>query len=207
MGEPASPTGQRRGTSRPAARPGTARQLGGLLCCLVVVAVLAVAVPEFDPTRTTVASRVDRDVWTEQAHYAARVTDVGVADAVTDGDTTISATPGTTWLVVTWQLASSDTDFSLGRISALVDGKEYLRRTDFGDSHQSRTPAGFTDTCTELFQVPSDSVSGARLELAPSQVSGIVVFTRVVEVDLGLADDVPVEPRRRVEPCHRAVTP
>jgi len=184
-----------------------ARQGGlGLLGCLALVVAVAVATP--DPA-TDVRRRWD-DVgvgqWGRLQDASVRATSVRLTRAVSRsyGD---PLTSEATFVVVTLEAQVRTRQVRFDEVVLRTrDDREYEPRPDFTSAGLSGTQPGFTRNGTEVFEVPTDRLPGAVLEV-DRDAAAFDVYAQAVRVDLALDEGTPVEPGPlRAEDSTLAVT-
>lgn len=169
------------------------RGVFGLLACLVLATVIAVAVP--DPATDVRRRFADAPVgeFATTAVVRARVTQVVLTPSVQGdyGDPWVSDQT----LVVTSveaQVRQRVTQFSRV-VLRTSDGHDYKPRTEFISAALGQTQPGFTRHATLVFELPPDRVPGAELVI-DADGAAFDFYAAAIRVDLGLRDPVTVAP-------------
>lgn len=165
----------------------------GLLACLVLAVVIAVAVPDpaTDVRRRFSDAPVGEFATTDVVR--ARVTQVEVTRAAQGayGDPWVS---DQTLVVasVEAQVRQRVTQFS-EVVLRTRDGHDYEPRTEFISGALGQTQPGFTRHAVLVFELPSDRVPGAELVI-DADGAAFDFFAAAIRIDLGLSDPVTVAP-------------
>ncbi len=165
----------------------------GLLACLVLAAVITVAVP--DPATDVRRRFADAPVgeFATTAMVRARVTQVEVTRSAQGdyGDPWVSDQA----LVVTSveaQVRQRVTQFN-EVVLRTRDGHDYEPRTEFISGALGQTQPGFTRHAVLVFELPPDRLPGAELVIDADGAS-FDFYAAAIRIDLGLGDPVAIAP-------------
>lgn len=165
------------------------RGVAALACC--VLAIMGI---------NELAERADLDVlWypgrlgstVSSPGYDVTVTDVVLTQAVGRGDK-VRRTPRT-YVVVRWKAAIKRERAQAPTQLRTRDDTIFSARDEFYAGRPNLTAPGFTVTGTSVFDVPTDAVEGASIELGPEK-SGLTFFQSGV-----LIADIVTDQTRRVD--------
>lgn len=162
------------------------RPVLALTVCLVVVAAVSWARAALEEHRIVTDTAAVGQPFQLRA-MTVKVTDVAVADALTESDKRHPAHG--VFVVVTWTMQAVDeaTGVSSGNLELrTTDGHVYLPT---GSSISNRGNPGFVSAQTTVFDVPRDRASGAAMVIPPPLSTITGGYDRELAVPLGITPE------------------
>lgn len=164
-----------------------------LLCCLVVVAAIALVTADREESVPVSYADVVVGETGVASTFDVHVLDVRLAQAVQRDELSEPLAADGRFVVVDISL-----DARTKRLTLVDDvwlltasGHRYAPRPELISAHPPMVEPGFTTTGTYVFHVPADRVPGARLVVEPATPL-FLMHDITVRVDLGLTEDTPV---------------
>lgn len=171
---------------------------------VAVLAVLAVAAPEFGYESRYSYDDVAVGEVGRLREYDAEVTGVRLADRIRRLDGALDTEHA--FVVVSLDASARTEGQNLGNLALrTADDVRYDPRPEWFSAEPPSTQPGFTSSGTLVFEVPRDDLAGAVLVVGPDsgETTG---FDRAVRVRLGLAADTPAEPELELPDATTRVT-
>jgi hypothetical protein len=168
-------------------------ELLALLVCLALVVLITVSAPDPAEDARRRWDDVGVGAWGEMDRARVRVSQVRLAQSVTDNYDQLFGSAATLVIVdVTAEVRREQMRFSTVWLHTR-DDHDYSPRGEFISNGLLLTQPGFTRHATLVFEVPADRTTGAEL-VVDTDGAAYDIYSRAVRVDLGLADGAAVQP-------------